>query len=337
MGSLKSDHVQEIRRTLTDPIQLVRALQLTKGAKKTTKGATVRCPVHSEKSASCSVHRGKDGTIAVYCFGCGFGGDALSLIAAVHGLDVRANFKDVLLEAATLAGLHTVIDEINGRAKYTPRELPPLLDPEPDVEYPDKGEIDKFWSDLIAIKDDPVTQKHLASRGLDYRDIDVIDLARVIEPGWPCPRWAATRFNSWVDSGHRLIVPMYDSSGVMRTVRSWRVEGDSPAKRLPPNGCKAQEVVMANRMAKAILGGNQVPCRVLLVEGEPDYLSAATRWPGYPVIGIINGSWTDGFAERIAYGSEMVIMTHHDEAGDRYAAQITESLKDKAQILRSSI
>lgn len=65
----------------------------------------VRCPVHGERTdPSLSLRTGRDGTLGAVCHGCGWTGDALSLIAALDGLDVRRDFRRVLERAADLAG-----------------------------------------------------------------------------------------------------------------------------------------------------------------------------------------------------------------------------------------
>ena len=66
--------------------------------------ARVRCPWHDERTGSCSRERRPDGTIRVRCFGCRASGDVLSLVAAVHGLDVRRDFVRVL-GPTTIAGV----------------------------------------------------------------------------------------------------------------------------------------------------------------------------------------------------------------------------------------
>jgi hypothetical protein len=53
-----------------------------------------------------------------------------------------------------------------------------------------------------------------------------------------------------------------------------------------------------------------------------------------PVIGIGSGSWNEGFAARIPYGSEVVIRTHRDRAGDGYALKVLESVRNRAQVYR---
>ena len=102
------DVVREIRNRLDNPASLVQSLGLTKGARRQAGGGLlIVCPApnHSDRSPSCSVRVGRDGTVQVRCHGCGWSGDALSLVAVVHRLDVRRRFRAVLERAAEIAGV----------------------------------------------------------------------------------------------------------------------------------------------------------------------------------------------------------------------------------------
>lgn len=81
---------------------------------------SVRCPWHDERHASCSVHVGRDHTIAARCFGCGASGDVLGLIAQVYGLDGRRDFVEVVTIGAELAGRWDLVDELRGNAERRP-------------------------------------------------------------------------------------------------------------------------------------------------------------------------------------------------------------------------
>ena len=63
----------------------------------------------------------------------------------------------------------------------------------------------------------------LEARAIDGALLDV-NIARVIAKGAKLPRWAAySEHRPWTVTGHRLLLPVYDASGVMRSVRAWRV------------------------------------------------------------------------------------------------------------------
>jgi hypothetical protein len=83
------------------------------------------------------------------------------------------------------------------------------------------------------------------------------------------------------------------------------------------------------------------PLRVVIAEGEPDFLTWATMHalksptPAYAVLGVIAGSWGDAIAARIPNGSRVIIRTDHDEAGEKYATDIIRTLARRCTVLRS--
>jgi hypothetical protein len=135
-----------------------------------------------------------------------------------------------------------------------------------------------------------------------------------------------------------LLLRVWDVEGVARSLRAWRIgstEDPSP-KRLPPAGFRASALVLANQEACRLLRGDGGPTRIVVVEGEPDFLVWATRFEG-PVFGVLSGSWSPAIAKRIPYGSEVVVRTHCDVAGEKYAREIIESLRGHASVWRRQV
>jgi hypothetical protein len=117
--------VAEIREALSDPIVVARRLGLDQGARRHGGGIMVRCPSHTEKRPSCSITRGRDGTLRCRCFSCGFSADAIGLVAVVERLDLRADFPEVLQRAAALAGIPADDDRDQRRRRpHAPRRRP---------------------------------------------------------------------------------------------------------------------------------------------------------------------------------------------------------------------
>lgn len=290
----------------------------------------VCCPVHDEHTPSCSVHTRGDG-IGVKCHGCQWSGDVLSLVAAVHGLDVRRDFRDVLCEAANLAGHHQLIETIRGRGDYVPRVPPRRAVPLEVAEYPKHDEVERLWSEAIPLDLDDECSRHFGGRNLDVRQLH--DLVRCMVD--PLPQWARYRGASWLEQGFRAVAQAFDAAGEAQSVRAWRVtDGDAP-KRLPPAGHRASGLVLANPCAVLMLRERTVPARALLIaEGEPDWATLCLRYPGHPVIGIWSGSWTAELAERIPYGADVAVRTHTDPAGEAYAAGIIKALSGRAHARR---
>lgn len=332
----RPDYAAEVRRNLVDPRAVCDRLGLLNGAtKQTGGGVTIVCPAHAERTPSCSVTQGPDHTLRFRCFGCGASGDALTLVGLVHGLDARTNFREILLEAAQLAGLHQVVDELNDRKPYEPRALPPLPEPAPERDYPPAGDVFKLWTGCGSVADDGASSGLLVSRRLDPVQVARLELAKVLAADANVPSWASYGQRPWTRSGHRMIVPVFDAAGELRSVRAWKVEGDAPAKRLPPTGHRATGLVLANARARKLLTDRSAPRRVVVCEGEPDAICWMLHRPDLAVFGIGSGSWSDDFAKRIPIGSEVLVRTHNDQAGDKYASEIIGTIKTRAVVRRS--
>lgn len=340
----RRDHAAEVRRGLADPLQLCRSLGLDKGSKRQPKGGIhVCCPVHAERNPSCSVTLGEGRTIRVKCFGCEFTGDALTLIAVVRGLDLKTQFKEILRVGAEISGLHHVLHELETGEVDTDRPAPralPEAPAEPPRTYPPGPELDELWHGTGSCAGDAAASAMLAARGIDAGAVDRAELARCFQAGIArdrIPGWASYRGQTWRDTGHRLLVKVFDADGLWQSLRAWRVgEGSSP-KRLPPAGHKAAGLVLANKHGQAMLRGEPCPRRVIITEGEPDWMVRSLASRGDVVIGIGSGSWHEGFAARVPYGAEVLIRTHRDRAGDGYAMKVLESVRHRAQVYRLTI
>jgi hypothetical protein len=96
----RRDRAREIRERLTDAKALCAALGCKIAPRSSAPQATILCPSHGERTPSCSVRIGNDGTLAVKCHACGWTADALGLIKAVEGI---SDFADILTRGAELA------------------------------------------------------------------------------------------------------------------------------------------------------------------------------------------------------------------------------------------
>jgi hypothetical protein len=329
-----TDHAREVRSALCDPGRLVVGLGLEKGATRQAGGFVVPCPAHADRSPSCSVTRGPDGTVRVKCFGCDFSGDALTLIGQVLGLSTRDRdgFREILAEGARIAGAHALEAEIRDGTPAPDRKPVPRPAPLPERDYLPVGDVAAFWRECTPVTEDPEASRYLVGRLLDPELVATRGLARVI-PASVLPRWATYGGGTWNETGHRIAVRAFDAQGRARGVRAMRVrDGDGP-KRLPPAGFRAAGLALLNAAAHRMLRGETF-LRVVVVEGEPDHLTWATKTED-PVVGVLSGTWTDAFAAAIPSAATIVIRTHNDDAGDRYAARIVESLEGRCGIRRS--
>jgi hypothetical protein len=248
-------------------------------------------------------------------------------------LRLADDFREVLAEGARIAGHLSLEAEIrDGRASQNRRPVDPPK-PAPERDYPPREDVHDLWSGGSAPADDPEASGYLVRRLLDPQLVTERGLARVIAD--PLPSWASYRRSSWEETGHRLIVRAFDATGRMRSVRAMRIrDGESP-KRLPPGGFKAAELALLNASAWRMLRGEKTARVVVIVEGEPDWLTWSTRIEE-PVVGILTGTWTPAFAMAIPRMATVTIRTHTDDAGNRYAQTVIESLDGKRNLRRAT-
>ena len=319
-----TDHKTQIRHALTDPAPLLEKLGLLETAKGNARRYTICCPWHQENDPSCDVwvHR-NDGLIAVHCHGCGAGGDVYNLIAQVYGLSLIDQFQDVLQIAADFAGI--TIDN-SKPVKYTP---PKKIEPRPP-EYPPKDELGDMWSNAVAPCDDDQVVKFFERRGISLDAIG--DMCRVIPVDYNLPKWAIYRDEAdskgrydWIMSGHRLIFPLYNHDGKIKSFKA-RNMGDSKLKNVNPLEYSAVGLCFADDNAWKMLSKNQHCETVVFVEGEIDFLQAVQlAGDDTAIFGIYSGCWSDEHSKKLNC-DRVVFLTDVDEPGDRYAKQIAESV-----------
>ena len=322
-----------IKRRLADPATALDALGLRDGAKRQARGFVIACPWHAERTPSCSVTTGPDGTLRAHCFGCGRTGDVIALGAAVLGLDVGTDFPRVLAELAAHCGLSAGAS------------LPPLpaLRPLPPLAPPSADEVRDLWARCGPVCDDRALSLALFDRALDPAVIADRDLARCLPADGCLPAWARRAGQSWRASGHRLIVPLFDARGSLVSLHARSLASDAEPKGLSPAGHSSAGLVMADAFALDLLahgipawwGEGEAPT-VVIAEGVPDFLTDASvfgEWERVPAtLGVISGAWSADVAARIPDGCRVVIRTHDDKAGHRYREQIGESLHARCRV-----
>lgn len=352
----RPDHRAALRDALPDPVTVARALGLLEGAhKKQAGGVVVLCPWHSERHPSCSLTKGPDGTLRAHCFSCEEGGDVFALIAQVHGLDVGRDFVAVLRVAAELAGAGDVLSDLDARSGGRPSPaLPPR--PRPAVElvaevprYPD-AEARALWETCTPISADAEVLRYvLETRGIRNARKLAGHVCRALSLDAPRPSWTRHKPDdnapaaTWAETGHRLLVPLVDAHGAMRSVIA-RAVRPSPRKSAAPSGFNRRGLIMANGLARAVLEHGTLPegaesLRIVVAEGEPDFLSWVAQGSGEAVLGVFGDSWTPELAARIPDGAELVVRTHDDanDAGTRYAQKILDSLLERLAVRRISV
>jgi len=226
-------------------------------------------------------------------------------------------------------------------ASEAPRARTPIPEPPPD--YPPLDTVKALWEASLPVDTsaDMSTWEHdptawITSRGIDVDAVATGNLARMLPDGLELPTWAMMGRRDWREAGYRLIVPMYDAAGEVRSIRARQTQGSSEPGR-KSTAAKYKGCAMANPHALELLRGQGEPSTVVIAEGEPDYLTDATAWPTHPVFGIATGSWKPEHAQRIPDGSTVVIRTDTDKPGNDYAETIRKTFEGRnVKLLRKS-
>lgn len=244
-----STDLAALRAALADPADVCTRLGIRLG-KRTTRGYTVRCPSpqHPDRTPSCSVRVGQDGTLQWRCHACGARGDVFNLVAVVRGIDIESDFPAVVAAAQELAGI----------AASAPQK--PDVPPEPRRLSP--IEFDRVAGTLAALgalEDRPAADVagYLEARGLleqAKRDGWFALPERRLQPEWcrmlvdftesdgaPFSREQLAlsgllyeRLDAFRHPDNRLCIPWRDPHGRIATLQRRRVE---------PGGSEAQKYV----------------------------------------------------------------------------------------------
>jgi len=305
------------------------------------------CPLHGGKSQSFAI---EVKTLHWFCHSkCGSGGDPIDFLHRLRGgsgaIRGRA-FIEILKELCGRAGVSPQPPDTAwaSRAGRAATLVPPSL---PDAPL-DSREVEAVWNLAYPVTADVRVARWLShERSLDPATIARLDLARVLPPRADLPQWAGFqrdgRWRSWPSVDYRVIVPLVDNDGRLRSLRF-------RAPRLGAKGRSATGVtgvglVMADSVAIGVLESGLPPpfwdCEtftVVLAEGEPDFWSWATeparRGLGHgamsfpPVFGVVSGSFDESIAARLPTSTHVISAVDRDEGGDRIHARLARTLAD---------
>lgn len=295
-------------------------------------GAERRHTKTGDRRLACGVR--SDG-LGYRCFQCDVSGDAAALVAwSVGGAPLRDLPRHRVAEVRAWCERYagSVPAYVLDAHRTFEKPSPPLLG---DAEVAD------FWRTCVPVTADPEVATFLGvARGIDPAKVAAADSARALPESASVPRWASCR-GAWSNTGRRLIVPMFDPLGRMRSFRArlLRAPAGEEPKSAGPKGYSCRGCVFASPPALAILRGEPVSCSVVVItEGEPDTLAASVAAFGggefVAVVGIVQGSFTPEIAARIPRAARVVIATHHDEQGDKYAAAVRAALPSSQRVDR---
>ena len=115
-------------------------------------------------------------------------------------------------------------------------------------------------------------------------------------------------------------------------------------KSLVPFGFSVKGLVLSDPLGLQLLSGTVPdwwePHELIISEGEVDWATWASRQSevdpqGPACFGVDAGSWSRDIAGRIPDGAAVVLRTHHDSPGERYAERIAETLRGRCRVFRS--
>lgn len=329
--------IQRMQRAHVLDVASALGLQ-TMPARGASGGSVIGCPScgAERRHASRRDRRGAlgvrhDGT-GFQCMECQITGDGIDLVAyATRGKRYRELSDVARQEVREWCAQYTGAEL--GQPSEQQHAAPP---PPAPVSYPPEEELRVFWDSCQYLTLDAELSDYLESRRVYAGAVATFDVVRVLPMGIEVPAWAAR----WQRSGHRLIVPLYDQRGLMRSCLARTSDPNAQIKSLAPSGYSRAGLVMADGFARWLLATAQRPdwwptrqeLRIVIAEGEIDFLYCVRQWSDAAefapaTLGIVSGSWTDEIAARIPDCTTVVIATDNDEAGERYAATIAQSLQ----------
>lgn len=290
---------------------------------------------------------------AWHCFTCEESGDAIDF--ASHHIG-GARFRDLAPERKDEVKAWFGFDDdrrvFTPVARERPQERPAALE-NLEAEYPPLRDVEALWEACRPVDADSDVLGYLAWRGIAPAKLVEHDCARALPFHAGCPAWARFGAEPWSESGHRLIVPLYDFTGTMRSVIARSIERQPAKKSLGVQGYGRRGLVMAGSYGREmLLTGAQAHwhrlerLRLTVVEGEisflrsvasgnddvldEDFRPAAFRC----VVGIFAGSFTRDVASRVPSGTTVIIATDNDDQGRKYASEIEERMAGRVSCTR---
>lgn len=303
----------------------------------------IPCPLHGGRDANFVVNTR---TLTWFCHSrCQVGGDAIEFVMKAEGL----GFKEAVIELGRRVGETFDEGPSTGTRPKPPPSKPvarPVVREEPP-RYPPAELVDGLWASSVRVDEDDEASAYLLGRTNDAgepRPIDPTgvadrDLARVLPRALALPRGCAFKSRSWHETGHRIVVPLYDAQGRRRTLIARRVRETDTPKTLPLAGFEKKRLVMADGLAQQMLTAGarpawwspDAPFRIYACEGETDFLTGVLSLSeadehAPAVIGIGSGAWSQELADRIPDDTKVVIASDIDAAGEAYETQIRRTL-----------
>jgi len=305
------DDIRQIKEALTIPEVLARYGHHPKG--KATRGGQqlhYLCPFHEEKEASFTVDTDKGEGGLYKCFGCDKGGDVITLVAQLEGVETK--------EAIRLCREWAGITPAPQKATGTPtRPLEPHGSTQATSTTPAKDTA-ALYENLEELP--AAALKYLEGRGISA---DTAALGGI--------RWiskAQAHAHGLPDSyGDRLALPLYLAGKVVQV----QARGMWPigAEDKPPAALNLpEEYGPMDGLAGHLEGRGPV----VLCEAPIDALSVLEAFPGISAVAVGGGSGLQERAVTALAGRLVYLLPDHDTAGDGHRAKWKEALEGRATV-----
>ncbi len=181
----------------------------------------------------------------------------------------------------------------------------------------------ELWDRCVLAGTDPDARAWLQSEHLPMGAVEDFDLAKVLPDG-DLPPWAL----GW-RAHHRLVTPLYDHTGVVRSLQPRLIGTRNGPPWLRPKGFAASGLIMANPTGLAILQGMPWTGRDLaLVWGTVPFLAAACdsgeNLDAPAMFGITShGAWTPAMAAGVPDGTQVDVSRVDERFRDDVVATLT--------------
>jgi hypothetical protein len=273
------------------------------------------------------------------CFACHATGDQLDYISlTLCGRRLRD------CSASQVAEVRQWCHRYLGLAgEREPRSTARGVPSEAEPRYADPQQLRAMWRTTAPVTAVPEVSRYLESRGIDPVVVAARQLARAITPSTALCTGARLGRRTWLDTGHLLVLPLVDARGRCRSLLGRSVSTASnenaPPKSLGLSGSKRAGLVLCDAVGRYLLEHDPVTSCVgeivCILEGEIDYLTAScdARTDEFAHFGVGAGAWTEQHAERIPLHAHLWIATDQDPTGDRYAAEIINTLPGRSDLI----
>ena len=228
---------------------------------------------------------------------CGTRGSAIDLIALQLDLATPDNDgRFPRLDAEQMSKVHEWLRS-NPIAATAPK---PKVEPA-TLRSKHASEVSIIWTAAGRVDEDSQVSGWLSGqRKLDPKVLADLDLCKRLPHDAERFEWC-----SWWKKGHRLLLPVYGPTGDVEAIRArWTlITKPRTGKSAHPKGWGTGAMtgcVYANPVAVEMLSGELTePTTLVVVEGEPDFLTWASRRPDLSVVGIWPGAWSEAIAAKV--------------------------------------